>query len=189
MSEERDHGVVIDGNLEVSLSLCHSSEQCKEITWPNKASNLSSDTFTKLYKSIVHPCVEHGNLIWGPFFIAGCNRIENIKRKATRMVSDMRDLEYQERLEVLKLLLLKYQRYRGDMITLYNLTHSNYDANFHNFSTNPYETRGHNLKLFKKQSNLGIRRNLFSRRVIDSWNNLPGEIVNAATISNFIKTF
>ena len=52
-------------------------------------------------------------------------------------------------------------------------------------STNPYETRGYNLKLFKKQSNLDIRKNSFSRHVIDSWNNLPGEIVNAATINNF----
>ena len=31
--------------------------------------------------TLVCVCVEYGNLIWGPFFIADCNRIENIQRK------------------------------------------------------------------------------------------------------------
>ena len=79
-----------------------------------------------LINQIVCPCVEYENLIWGPFFIADCNKIESIQWKATRMVSNIRNLEYQERLKVLKLSSLKYQRYRGDMITLYNLMHSNY---------------------------------------------------------------
>ena len=37
-------------------------------------------------------------------------------------------------------------------------------------------------KLFKKQSNLDTRRNSFSKCIIDSWNNLPGE--NEAAIND-----
>jgi len=44
-------------------------------------------------------------------------------------------------------------------------------------------TRGHNLKLFKPQCNLNVRKYSFAYRVIDIWNSLSSDIINAVTVS------
>ena len=46
-------------------------------------------------------------------------------------------------------------------------------------------TRGHSLKLFKKRSRLLVRANSFSNRVVDSWNSLTEDIVNAPSLNAF----
>ena len=46
-------------------------------------------------------------------------------------------------------------------------------------------TRGHSLKLFKRRSRLKIRENSFSNRVVDTWNSLPEQIVQAPYLNCF----
>ena len=45
--------------------------------------------------------------------------------------------------------------------------------------------RGHSLKLAKERSRTDIRRNFFSNRVVNYWNNLDNETVTANTVSTF----
>ena len=49
--------------------------------------------------------------------------IEKIQRRATKLIPELRDLTYQERLYMLSLPSLFYRRQRGEMIFLYQLTH------------------------------------------------------------------
>ena len=49
-------------------------------------------------------------------------------------------------------------------------------------------TRGQNLhkyKLFKRRSRLNIRKNVFSNKVADTWNNLPDSVVEAPSVNSF----
>ena len=46
-------------------------------------------------------------------------------------------------------------------------------------------TRGHSLKLFKRRSRLKIRSNSFSNRVVDTWNSLQEQIVQAPSLNCF----
>ena len=69
--------------------------------------------------------------------------LEAVQRRATRLVPNMWNKEYLERLEKLKLPSLAYRRRRGDMIEVYKYTH-----NIYNVSVQPVEveirtTRGH----------------------------------------------
>ena len=123
VNEEKDLGVLIDCNLKF-----HS--QCSAVV--NKAnrllglikqtfSDISVDSFTCLYKSIVRPILEYGNLVWGPYYKTDIQKLEKIQRKATRMIKSIRNLDYKERLKVLNLPSLHYRRYRGDMIAVYNM--------------------------------------------------------------------
>ena len=47
------------------------------------------------------------------------------------------------------------------------------------------QTRGHPFKLFKRRSRLNIRANSFSNRVVNSWNTLPENVVNAPSLNAF----
>ena len=46
-------------------------------------------------------------------------------------------------------------------------------------------TIGHQFKLAKKQNRLKVRLNSFSLGVIDSWNTLPGKVVNVPSLNCF----
>ena len=49
-------------------------------------------------------------------------QIEKAHRRATKLVTSLRDMSYQERLQSLDLVSLVYRRYRGDMIEQYLFT-------------------------------------------------------------------
>ena len=48
-------------------------------------------------------------------------KLERIQRIATKMVPDLEDLTYEERLKEMHLTTLKETRERGDLITIYRL--------------------------------------------------------------------
>ena len=56
-----------------------------------------------LYKTIVRPIVEYGNVIWGPHFALDQQSIEKIQRRATKLISTLHHVPYTNRLALLKL--------------------------------------------------------------------------------------
>ena len=46
-------------------------------------------------------------------------------------------------------------------------------------------TRGHHLKIFKQRRNTVQRRKFFCHRVVDTWNDLPREVIEATTVNGF----
>ena len=76
------------------------------------------------------------------------------------------------------------------MLTTFKILHGMVDTDskvFFERSTS--DTRGHNLKLFKFASSSSLRKNYFSNRVINKWNNLPATIVNAKSVIEFEKLY
>jgi hypothetical protein len=49
-------------------------------------------------------------------------------------------------------------------------------------------TRGHELKLVKPKSHLYCRKYSFSNRVINEWNQLPGDVITCGTVAGFKGT-
>ena len=88
----------------------------------------------------------------------------------------------------LRLPTLSYRRYRGDMIEVFKITHGLYygdvTAGFLQEQKDSI-TRGHKYSLFKRQSNLNMRKFSFANRVVDQWNNLPDSVVHAKTVQSF----
>ena len=54
---------------------------------------------------------------------------------------------------------------------------------------NSGRTRGHRYKLIKSRSRLELRRNFFSQRIVNIWNELPEYIVEAETVNAFKNRF
>ena len=78
--------------------------------------------------------------------------IENVQRRATRLVKCLKHLSYKDRLKTLGLPSLEYRRERSDMIQVYKIMHGIDKVDKDKFFTvNRYSaTRGHSLKLLKK---------------------------------------
>lgn len=73
------------------------------------------------------------------------------------------------------------------MIEVFKLTTGLYDQSLPPlFSTSTDSiTRGHSKKLYQQRANKNIRKNFFTYRVIQTWNNLPEEVINAKTVKSF----
>ena len=83
--------------------------------------------------------------------------LENVQRRATKLIPELRDRDYEDRRRALKLPSLYYRRARGDMIEAYKFTHSIYKT-----EQEPLQrecnttTRGHSHKL----KNNAVKRGL-----------------------------
>ncbi len=140
-----------------------------------------------LYKSLVRPHLEYCNTVWNPRLKRVIRSLEAEQRRASKMVPELANLPYQQRLMELKLPTLVYRRHRADMLQTYKILHNEYDLDDSTFFKPPTDsrTRGPPYKIFKERVATSTRSNFFSNRVIELWNDLPVEVVTASTTNNF----
>ena len=92
--------------------------------------------------------------------------LENVQRRATRLVKSLQGKSYPERLKSLWLSSLEYtcRRLRNDMVQTYKIVRDIDIVDTDKLFTMNTDTRsrGHKYKLFKRRSRLNIRKNVFS---------------------------
>ena len=119
---EKDLGVYIDNKLKFHD---HAHAVNKGNRMPglikNTFSCLDKETIPKLYKALVRPHLENGNVIWHPRFEMDKIAVEKVQKRATKLVPELKHLPYEEILKVLKLPSLEHRRRRGDMIHVYKI--------------------------------------------------------------------
>ena len=170
VNEEKDLGIIIDNQLKFHSYVSSISSKARKLLALIRQSFIYFDkeTFPYLYKSIVWPTLEYGNLIWGPFYLLDQQKIENVQRKATKLTQEIRHLQYEDRFLFLKLPSLYYRRYCGDMIMTFNLIHYHFNLDPSLFFTPSHTfTRGHQFTLYKPCCIRDIRHHVFSHRIIN----------------------
>ena len=116
--------------------------------------------------------------------------LERVQKAATDLIPRLRKYSYADRLKVLGLTSLKDRR---DMIEVYKILNGKEEhiesGQFFESAENHYCLRGQELKLTKERSRLDIRKHSFSQRIINSWNILPGSVVNAKSVNGFKNAY
>ena len=184
---EKDIGVHVDDKLKFDR---HVEIQCGKA---NKLLGLIRRSFTyldkdimkKLYTTLIRPILEYGHAITYPRLKKSATLLENVQHRATKMIPELKDLDYEARLEALDLQSLYYRRERGDMIECYKMTHDQYDIKPILKTDHDNTRRGHSHKLKKQQSKKEARHMYFSLRVVNSWNSLPEHVVSAPSLNAF----
>ena len=136
----------------------------------------------------MRPHLEYANQVWAPMYKRQETIIENVQRRATKLVPGLKDLSFEDRLRSLGLPTLKYRRLRGDMIEMFKILRSQYDARVANFiklHNSDNVTRGHQYKLRKEYIRTSKRKNSFVCRSLNMWNGLQSSVVNAPTVQAF----
>ena len=182
--------MVIDNKLQFKEHVAQATGKATRIVGLIRRSfdHLSDRMFVQLFKSLVRPVLEYGHCIWQPYQKSLCSDIEDVQRRATKLLSSIKDKEYPERLRILRLPTLEHRRLRGDMIEVYKYLHGYYDVRMPGMKLADGRVaalRGHSLKLEKARHHLNIRGNFFGHRVVANWNDLPENVIAAPSINAF----
>ena len=128
--------------------------------------------------------LEYAQTAWSLYQKKHIEALEAVQRRATKILSCMKKLSYSDHLKKLALPAFTYRRLRGDIIETYQIVHGIYDATaapvleFHNYIA----TRGHQYKLSKTACHTNSKMHYLTNRIVNTWNSLPEEIVNAPSI-------
>jgi len=150
--------------------------------------HIDVDSFITIYTTYVRPKLEYSVQAWNPYYAKDIEVLERVQKYATTLVPELRHMNYSQRLDRLKMYSLEDRRLRGDLIYTYKLFQDasavKPDKYFQRVNNC---TRGHSLKLFKPtlQKNLLLRKNFYSIRVINKWNELPETVVTAGSVDTF----
>ena len=136
--ELKDLGVIVDNHLTFRNHIAEKVNKANQIMGLIRQAFVFLDkhNFNLLYKSLVRPHIEYGNIVWSPFHKANINLFENIqRRRATRSIPEINKLNYQERLDKLYL----------PIIETHTILHNLYDVNCTNrlFELKRSIPRGH----------------------------------------------
>ena len=185
---ERDLGVTIDNKLSFKNHIAQATAKANSRLGVIRRSFdfLTEKTFVQLYKSMVRPILEYAQSVWQPQQKMLRQDLEDVQRRATKMIAKIKEKPYNERLEALKLPSLEHRRKRGDMIEVFKYTSGINKTerpalNLHSGRV----TRGHCKKLSKERCLKEIRRKSFPIRVVSTWNDLPEHVVTAPTVNAF----
>ena len=116
-------GVTFDEHL-------HFNTHIKEII--HKANNVlgtikqtfnsrDADVIRLLYTTLVQPILDYSSIIWNPHQMGVIRELENVQRRATKLIPSLQNLTYSERLQNLNLPSLSYCRNRMDLIMTYKI--------------------------------------------------------------------
>ena len=135
----------------------------------------------RLYKQMVRPHLEYAVQSWNPSLVRDKFLLEQVQRRATKLISYISELPYEQRLVRLGLTILELRRPRGISFRFSRLFMVLISLCSMIFSLCPIThalARRHGLKLHSRRSRLDVRKYFFFSRVVKEWNSLP-EVVYA----------
>ena len=120
VQEEKDLGVTFDENLHFKTQIIH---KANNVLGTSKRNFSSRDpvVIRLLYTTLVRPIVDYASTIWNPQHLEHICELENIQRRATKLISILQNLPYSDRLQSLNLPSLSYRRNRMDLIMTYKI--------------------------------------------------------------------
>lgn len=190
---ERDLGVLVDRELKFHQQTTRTVKKANQILGMIRRafSTRNQSLILSLYKTMVRPVLEYGNVIWGPNYEIDKVRIERVQRRATRLIPEVCDLPYEERLQSLSIPSLCHRRYRADMIQMFKIMKKAERIDPEHFfkRTTSDRTRGHSLKVTKPRVRLLTRQRFFSNRTVNAWNSLPNFLIDSDNVNQFKKMF
>ena len=189
VDREVDLGVTISSNLKPS-------QQCSEVVKKaNKIIGLigrsfeykSKDIILTLYNSLVRPHLEYCVQAWCPYYHKDIDKLERVQRRVTKMIPNLRNKPYEERLKELNLFPLTQRRLRGDLIQVFKIIKGidNMDCSKYFTIDHSNYTRGNGCKIVGKAFNSHESKNNFFHRVVNLWNGLPREVIDCNTVETF----
>ena len=194
---ERDLGIMITKNLKWKSQTQKAANTANAVLGVLKRtfSHWTPETLKILYVSFVRPHLEYASSVWSPYQKYDIITLENVQKRATKLVPSLKNFSYEKRLEIIGLTTLQDRRTRGDSIQFFKLKNdfNTIDWYHPNALTNSINTngpasgiRGHNQRFHRQPTrNCQAREHFYTNRAIPTWNALPKSVVESRSINGF----
>jgi len=188
-SSVKDLGVTISHNLKFSQQCNEASSKANKILGfiNRNFTYKSKDIILPLYTSMVRPHLEYAVQFWDPYLQKDIKKLESVQRRATKLIPELRNKTYEDRLKELNLFSLSKRRLRGKLIECFKILNgfSNVEKEDLLKLAPDLPTRGNGFKLRGHRVNLDSSKNFFTNDIIDKWNSLPVNVVSTTSIDMF----
>lgn len=184
----KDLGILVDNKLCFSDHVNHITSEAKKRAGLIYRSFLSKDRkmLCKAFTTYVRPLLEYCSPVWSPQGVTSIDKIESVQRQFTKRLPGCKKLSYINRLRLCNLETLEYRRLITDLCLVFKIVHGLVAIPFSSlFELNTYPTRGHGYKLVVPNSRTSKRQTFFSVRVVNIWNALNEEVLQARTVNSF----
>ena len=210
---EKDLGVMIHQTLKPSMQCARAAKKGNSVLGQmlRGVGYRDKKVFIDLYKTYVRPHLEYCSAAWSPWQVGDTELLEAVQRRAVKAVSNLKSRTYEDRLKELGLDSLAERRKRGDLIQAYRVFSGHdrvdpatwfkrsipADRNVQLVLDRPTEGRptvegavttrrqGGFWNVDTPEWNGEIRRNFWSVRVCDPWNDLPDSLKMTESVNGF----
>jgi hypothetical protein len=194
---ERDLGIYISDDLKWKNNAQMAAAKANSMLGQLKRSinYWDNQKLRLLYTSYVRPHLEYASAVCCPYLVKDIKILEEVQKRATKLVPGLRNLPYKDRLIALNITTLETRRKRGDAIQFYKLAngfnrvnwyHPNTITSSINLDGPAGNIRGEKHRLSRQFTrNCAPRENFFPNRVVPIWNLLPTAITKVNSVDLF----
>ena len=150
----------------------------------------NQDAFSQLYKSLVRPISEYAAPVRSPYLIKDIVALEKVQRRASCLPLRQKcgKMSYEQRCSLLKWQTLERRREFLSLVQCYKIVFGIEHLSlldFFEFANSTRTRANHDYKLYLKRAVCNCYKYSFFICIVRKWNDLPGYIVHAESLSVF----
>ena len=184
-----DLGLLVDDSLKFHQHISSTTRKAAALSQNVLKSTVcrTPDFMISIFNSHIRPILEYASSVWNTGYMGDMRLLEGVQRRWTKRVSNLSNLDYRSRLEVLNQYSVAGRLLRNDLIQYWKICHGKSPVRPLDLFTlaPPSATRGHRYKISLVRTQTDVRSRAFAVRHINLWNSLPDQLVSETDLKTF----